>query len=425
LAERDVADGRNLSAWGPYDLNLEMYSTAMPMGYYKNYRSGVNLKQAVYRGGYVYSGYRIGRDDVQPWYKERLTNDAGEFKVGAGIPLFQGREIDKYRAEVMASEVARAAVEPGIQAELLQFVLAASDAYWSWVAAGKMLDAQQQLLRLAITRVEQIEERVKAGDLEQIAVIDNQRLIASRETKLIESERKLQAAAIKLSLFLRDESGAPRVADSDRLPAEFPPLQTYDAEQLPSDIEQAYTARPELRYLDLQIQEIEIELAAAENMLQPRIDARLEASKDVGARADPKGDKTPFELEAGIWGEVPLQRRQACGKIQSLQGKMTQLAAKRQYSADKVATEVRDAVSAIEAAAGRIQRARTTADLARQSLNLGRQGFESGDLTVVTLNLYEQAVLDADLQLIEAQADYFKARAAYRAAIGASLMEVD
>jgi outer membrane protein TolC len=404
-----------------------MYSIAAPMGFYKNYRSGVSLKQAVYRGGYLYGGYRIGRDDIEPWFKERLTNEGGEFKLGAGVPLLQGRQIDKYRAEVMASEVARAAVEPGIQAELLQFVLAASDAYWSWVAAGRTLDAQSQLLRLATARVGQIAQRVDVGDLERIALIDNQRLIASRETKLIEAERKLQAAAIKLSLFLRNEFGAPRVAASDLLPSDFPLLEPYDVDRLPGDIEQAMTVRPELQYLDLQIQEVEIEMAAAENMLQPRVDARLEASKDIGARASSKiqdlADKTPFELEAGIWGELPLQRRQACGKIRSLQGKLSQLAAKRRYSADKVAMEVRDAVSALEAAEGRIDRARTTVQLARQSLELGRQGFESGDLTVVTLNLYEQAVLDADVQLIEAQADYFKAWAAYQAAVGADPLQ--
>ena len=38
-------------------------------------------------------------------------------------------------------------------------------------------------------------------------------------------------------------------------------------------------------------------------------------------------------------------------------------------------------------------------------------------LTVVTLTLYEQAIRDAELQLIEAQADYFKAVADYQAAL--------
>ena len=159
----------------------------------------------------------------------------------------------------------------------------------------------------------------------------------------------------------------------------------FSADHLPADIEQAWSVRPELRYLDFQIEQVRVELTAAENLLQPRVDAQLEASKDVGARADPKGDKTPFVLEAGIYGEVPLQRRQASGKIQSLQGKLSQVLAKRQYAADKIAAEVQDAVSALEAAAGRIDRASTAVDLARQSLDLGRLGFESGDLTVITL----------------------------------------
>jgi outer membrane protein TolC len=426
LAERQVADGRSISAWGPYDLNIEMYGIAAPLGYYKNYRSGVGWKQACYRGGYLYGGYRNGSGDIQPWYKERLTNEGGEFKLGVGVPLLQGRQIDKYRAEVMASELARAAVEPGIQSELLQFILGASDAYWSWVAAGKMETAQRQLLRLATARVQQIEERVRSGDLERIAAIDNQRLIASRETKQIEAQRKLQAAAIKLSLFLRDERGEPLVAESRQLPTDFPSLRPYNDDQLTHDIEQARAIRPELQYLDLQVDQIRIELAAAENLLQPKVDARLEASKDVGAPVDTNpDDKSPFELEAGIWGELPLQRRQACGKVQSLQGKLAQLAAKRQFSADKVAMEVRDAVSALQAAEGRIDRARTTVGLARQSLDLGRQAFESGDLTVVTLNLYEQAVLDAELQRIEAEADYCRAWAAYQAALGVTPFSPD
>jgi outer membrane protein TolC len=418
LAGRQVADGQAMAARGPYDVNMEMYSIAAPMGFYRNYRSGAGVKKALFQGGYVYSGYRIGRDDIQPWFKERLTNDAGEFKMGAGIPLLQGRCIDKYRADVMSADLHRASVDPQIQAELLQFVLAASDAYWSWVAAGKAYQAQTQLLRLATARVEQIEERVNSGDLERIALIDNRRLIASRENKLIEAERKLEAAAIKLSLFWRDAEGQPRVAGARQLPKDFPQLPAYAPDRLLDDIEHAWSARPELQILDLQMQQIDVQLADAANQLLPRIDARLEASKDVGGRADVKDDKTPFELEVGLFGEIPLQRRQARGKIRSLQGKLSQVSAKYRFTADKIEFEVRDAASALQAAEGRIERAQTTVDLARQTLDLGRQGFESGDLTLVTLNLYEKAVQDAELQLIEARADYFKAWAARRAAMG-------
>ena len=60
---------------------------------------------------------------------------------------------------------------------------------------------------LVADRVQQIEQRVQSVDLERIARIDNERLIASREAKVIDAERKLQMATIKLSLFMRTPEG--------------------------------------------------------------------------------------------------------------------------------------------------------------------------------------------------------------------------
>ena len=80
--------------------------------------------------------------------------------------------------------------------------------------------------------------------------------------------------------------------------------------------------------------------------------------------------------------------------------------------------EVRDAVSAMQAAIQRTDRATTALRLSEKALDLGRQAFQAGDSTVLTLNLYEQATLEAKLQVINATADFFKARAAFHAAIG-------
>lgn len=170
-------------------------------------------------------------------------------------------------------------------------------------------------------------------------------------------------------------------------------------------------ARPELRELDLQREQTRVELAQSRNMLLPKLEARLEGSKDVGAPASAKRDKTPFELEAGLFGEMPLQRRKAQGKIRAAQGKLAQLTAKRTYVADKIVTEVQDAYSALAAAAQRAEQAQQNLELARQSLQLGRTAFEAGDIDVLMLNLYEQAVADAQFSLIEAKADYFLALA--------------
>jgi outer membrane protein TolC len=167
-----------------------------------------------------------------------------------------------------------------------------------------------------------------------------------------------------------------------------------------------------------------VELAEAENSLLPKLDAVVLASQDVGAPATSKRDKSPFELEAGIYGEVPLQRRAAQGKIEAARGKLSQLQAKREFVANKVVAEVQDAVSALRAAEARIIRSRSNLELAEQTLTLGREQFEAGDIDVQLLNLYEQAATDAQFKLISAEADYFIAVADYNAALARNPLDV-
>ena len=158
-------------------------------------------------------------------------------------------------------------------------------------------------------------------------------------------------------------------------------------------------------------------MANARNSLLPKVDAAIIASKDVGAITSSKGDKEPFELEAGLYGEMPLQRREGRGKMLATEGKLAQLTAKRQFVVDKVTAEVQDAYSGMRTAAERIARARQNVQLAQRTRELGQTAFTAGDIDLLMLNIYEQAVNDAELQLIEAQADFFIAQADYRAAI--------
>jgi outer membrane protein TolC len=417
LRERDVAAGRELTAWGEFDTGLKAYSVTNPMGFYKRYRTSTKLDQPLYAGGNVYAGYKIGRGAFHPdWYDDQ-TDLGGEFSLGVGMPLLKDRVIDQRRSGVMQASLARQAVEPAIQAEWLAFVRDASQTYWSWVGAGQVLDAHRELLRLAEDRVEQIEQRVLVGDLERIARIDNERLIALRETKVIESQRKLEMAAIKLSLFLRSTDGRPQLPGGELLPESFPTPDPPDSQQMQQDIQTALTTRPELVELDLLLQQIRIELAQAENSLLPKLDAVVGVSQDVGQAVNEKRTKSPFELEAGVYGEMPLQWREARGKILATRGKLMQVNATREFMADRVVADVQDALSALEAATGQIEQTARNLQLSREALELGRIAFNAGDIDLIVLNIYEQAVADAGIAWVEAQTYYFAAQADYQAAM--------
>lgn len=418
--ELTIAEGKEISAWGEFDLKIKADSIAAPMGYYKNYRSAVRFEQGVFgSGANLFGNYQIGTGNIPPWYGERETDDGGQFRAGLLLPLLRDRSIDQRRADIFQATLRRQQVDPVVRSALLEFNLTAADAYWSWVGAGLNYDVQYEMMRLTIVRNRVYEERVKQKDLAPIELVQNRRLIAAREAKVIEAERKLQQSAIKLSLFLRDEAGMPIAPSPALLPAKFPEPDEPDPTVVDQDIAVALDNRPELVDLELQRELAEVDLDAGRNLRLPALNAVVDAAKDVGAPASKKGDKTPFELEAGVLIDVPLQRRKADGKIREARGKLAQIAAKREFVENKIEVQVRDAMSALATSYQRLRRARENLALAKQLEQAERDRFDAGESDMLRVALQETAAIEAAVTEIETLADYFRAQAAMQAAMGA------
>jgi len=255
------------------------------------------------------------------------------------------------------------------------------------------------------------------GDLPRIELTDNDRLIVSRQAALIETQRKLEQSAIKLSLFLRTPDGRPIVPVEAQLPADFPEAPSVDSEQMESDIELAILNRPELVSLDFLRRQLDVDLSQARNLYLPAVDAGLFASQDVGGAASSSRDKSPFELEASLQVSVPLQRRKARGKMQAIEGKLQQLSAKIGFTQDKITTDVQQVYAARLAAYDRISKASEGLGLARTMEQAERRKFDLGDSNLLLVNLRELARADAAKSVLQAMLDYFQAQTDYRAAL--------
>lgn len=325
LLGRNVAWGQQVGASGAFDLKLKGASENGPQGFYQTYRQSIGVIQPTYWGGEVFAGYRVGRGDFQPWYQERQTNDAGEFKAGVQIPLARNRDIDARRAELWKAGYGRSLAEPDIQAQLIGFVQDAFYAYWDWVAAGENHRIAKRILALAEERTARIEEQVKAGFVDPPELTDNLRLVAIRQAKVADTRRKIEQTAAKLSVYRRDAQGNSIVATEDQLPG-FPETVVVE-DDLGSDIQLALSQRPELRMLDLMRQQVQVDYSEATNQLQPELNAVLWGSQDIGEPTSSKRDKSPFESEASVYLDVPIQRRKALGKMTETQSKIAQLSA--------------------------------------------------------------------------------------------------
>lgn len=415
--DRVLANGEVLAAIGAYDLKLRSDGISNQIDFYDYNRASVALEQQFATGGVkLFAGHRWGSGNFPTWYGNRQTYGGGEFFSGAKIPLLRDRNIDKYRADLRKSTIQRAAAEPDILKARIEFLRAARQAYWDWLAAGQTYAISLALLRIAEERDAALVRRIEEGVLEGIERTDNQRVIVQRRAKLIASERKFQQASIKLSLFLRGEDGLPRLPDANRLPTDFPNAEPTEQLRLPNDVEIAIARRPELTKIRLQREKANVDLAQAQNDFLPSLDVAVLGAQDIGDPT-PKRDKGQFQLEAGLYLDVPLQRRQARGRIESTQAALTQINLEERYLRDKVVTDVQDAVSAMEAAFRQIGEARENERLAFLMEQAERKRLLLGDSNILFVNLRETATFDAALLEVEALAEYFRAVADYRAAL--------
>ena len=410
--ENQIANGNVIAAEGEFDTKLKLSSENGPTGFYQTYRQKAGFTQPLFNGGEVFGGYRLGRGDFEPWYEERQTNDGGEFKVGASVPLLRNRDIDARRAALWRANYEVEIAQPAIRGQLIGFSLDASLIYWKWVAEGRKYFAEREWLTLASERNRQIERRVELGDLGKPDLTDNKRAIAKRKAKVIDQLRKVQQAAVKLSLFLRTPDGTPIVPTLEQIP-DFPAPSQIDATQAESDIALALTQRPDLQVLQLLQEKLEIDLAEACNMGLPQLDAFIAASQDVGAPTSSIRDKSEFELDAGFFFEMPVQRRKAIGKSQAIQAKISQVAIKERFTADKITAGIRAALAGMEQAFEQVAEAKLARELAQEMARIERRKFRVGESDLLKVALREQYALEAVEGEVSALVNFYGARSNY------------
>lgn len=420
--ERAIAAGKRLAAEGGFDLNLRSRGN-INGGTFPNERLDLMAEQATpLFGASFYGGYRLGRGDFPVYYGDRLTAEDGELRAGLVVPFLRDAPIDKRRALLRQAQLGEPLADALIRRARIDFFRAGAHAYWDWVAAGERYLIADKLLALARERQAGLEDQFKKGQIAEFVVIDNRRLIVEREGLLVAGERSFQKAALQLSLYLRDEQGNPVVPAAGRLPrnALREELTPPDTAHLPEHVATALALRPELVRFQVLKEQVAVDQQLARNQALPALNASVGASQDMGTGKKGEGifELNRSVLEASVLLEVPLQRRDARGRTQAAQARMMQLLSEERFTRDRITVDVQDAVSNLDRTFARLKLARNEQQIAQQVAELERERFGKGQGTLLEVNLRELAAAGAQSKVIDTAAEYYRATADYRAALG-------
>lgn len=410
-----IAEGEKLSAKGGFDPIWRSRATWELLGYYSSKRLDTVVTQPLpVLGASVFGGYKLGLGTFASYDGKSQTLDLGEIRGGLVLPLYRDSAIDARRAALFAAELSPKIAEAGVAVQRLELHRSAAIRYWNWVEAGQVVTVAKDLLALAEDRDAALGARVLKGDLAKIEQEDNLRAILGRKATLISTERSLAAAAIELSMFLRDTNGKPRVPTAAELPlfAEPKPLVVGTVEE---EVKKAIARRPEILRLEEQKKQVGYEQDLAKNGGKPAFDFQIVAAKDFGNGLP---QLYPTQLEIGLVIDIPLLARGPDGKAAQAAAKADKLDYQLTFARDRIGADVRDALSLEETARARLALARSELALARKLAAAERDAFFLGQSTLLMVNLRETAVAEAAAREIVALADRERAVAVFRAVTG-------
>jgi outer membrane protein TolC len=418
LALEQAANGDRLAADGAFDLVFKADGFDRATGFWTGAILNTEVRQNLrFLGGQVYGGYRVS-DGTFPIYEDiNFTNNGGEFKVGALFSLLRNRNIDARRFRVEDARLA--ASQAGIEVTLTQLGVQqkALNAYWRWVAAGQELATYKELLQIARTRASGLAEQVRKGALPQIAITENEQNIIRREILVAEADRNFAVAANTLSFYIRDEAGNLQMPELANLPDSslLAPLQDISS-TVQTSPDQVLLARPELRSLRDAIARARNKVRLGENDLKPDLDLNIEVSRDLGRVAEGGLSRDSTDTIVGFRFSVPLQRRQARGRLQRAEAELRATKLKEQRTEDQITVELNSilislnaALQLSELAEDEVAQANLMVQAEQRKLNLGASDF-------FLVNIREERAADAQIRATRAVLNGRLAQTSYQAA---------
>ena len=418
--EREAAArGDQLSADGAFDLMLrgEVYDRLT--GNFDGSFASAEARQPLRPfGAEVFASYRISDGSFPTSESAFRTTDLGQVRIGAMFSLLRNRRIDQRRFALDDTRLAAEQASVDVLLVQLNVQLEALRAYWRWVGAGEEVRVFEELLEIAEARQVGLTRGVREGARAAIALTENEQNLLRRRTLLEEARRNFETAANSLSFFLRDSSGQLVVPRREQLPplARLGGMPEVD-KLLAMPLNDVLERRPELRTLRLANERATNRIELRRNDLQPSLEGRAEVRQSIGpGPAGMPTFDTATDALVGLTFTVPLQRRDARGRLARAEAELRELELRERRIADQIEVEIENIIATLSAAVRLTSLANAEVKQASTMVQAERTRFRLGAGDFFLVNLREEAAADAQIRAVRAEISGRLAAASYNAA---------
>lgn len=380
---------------GAFDTYLAGKGKKFLEGYYDSNLSRVSvIKPLQTANSEIEIGHKRGFGINPTYYSEYDTDSSGEFFLSFSMSLWRYREIDPRRFDLWMSQNETQIEKLNWALEMMDLKSKVNKVFWKWVVYDQKFKVYESLVQLNTKRLAAVKKRVNKKDLASIYVVESEQYLLNFKAELAEIEAELKNIIINLSFYNTDLS-------PDISPAYSLPKSRLVSSILSSSTMEAIDKRPELRVLNLLIDNSKLEILNAQQKLAPKIDLNAQ-------RYEAKDEKSPYldETLVGISIEIPIERNLGNGDIAQARANQKIVQAQQELVKREIRFRIDGLKNKIQGDINAIDLILKEVDNAKKLQIAEWKKFKSGASDFFLLNTRDVNLAKAQIKLIEKYADY-------------------
>ena len=349
----------------------------------------------------------------QPRYSNELTLTFTQ-------PLLRGAGEAVSTAPVETARLQEEISLLALRATVADVIAAIVQSYHSYIRAERRVDIAVSSLNRARELLRVAEVLIEAGRMAERDIVQTQADIARRELALVFARDRLEASRLAL-IDILDIDGGTRLRLTDRLEEAPEPAAMDEA----GGIETALLNRPDYLQALLGVRNAETQVAVAENERLWDLSVQLSAGashtdRTIGgalSRLDRNDYGVMFKLDVPIGAATDIAELAHVNAVTALRRARNNLDEMRQ----RVDIEVRNAVRAVGSSFRQVSLAQTARRLAEQKSEIEREKLRLGLSTNFQLVAFENDLVAAQNEELEAIVSYHDAATALNRTLGTTL----
>ncbi|MCD9017886.1 TolC family protein [Parachryseolinea silvisoli] len=338
--------------------------------------------------------------------------DYKQLYAGITVPLGQGLLTDERRTALRQAELYRTLLEAEQVKMMNKLLLEAAKAYWSWYHSYYNYRLATNTLSVAGEIFRRTKSNFEGGEAAPIDTVQAKITYLERAVSRQEAYTDYRNNGLAVSTFLWDSLGNPVELLPHHVPVQETAVFTLTPAALQALLDQAKANHPELRKLNVKLQQLVYDQRLAAEFLKPKLNASYYM---LNQPFSPEGSSGAFtwddNMKLGVDFSFPIFLRKERSKVAQLKLKVANTEYDRELTSRQIINDLQAAYNQLLNNGIVLQQQQQMVEHYHRLMSAELTNLENGESDLFKINVQQEKLFQAESKLIKIMAEYEKQKA--------------